>query len=117
MCISLVSQVPSEAKGASGVRETIERPGTLVDVTGLPGTIEETAGGGLLDGCLRPGAHRRTALPRQRQHAPLRGCEGAGPGGPPRRITIRGHPDRRHHLRLADVDAAHPVPVQRLFGT
>jgi xanthine dehydrogenase YagS FAD-binding subunit len=27
------------------MRETIERPGALVDVTGLPGTIEETADG------------------------------------------------------------------------
>jgi xanthine dehydrogenase YagS FAD-binding subunit len=44
------------------MRETIEQPGALVDVTGLPGTIEETAGGGLLIGA----AARNTALAEHR---------------------------------------------------
>ena len=44
------------------LRETIERPGTLVDVTGLPGTIEETADGGLLIGA----AARNTAVAEHR---------------------------------------------------
>jgi xanthine dehydrogenase YagS FAD-binding subunit len=40
------------------MRETIERPAALVDVTGLPGTIEETPDGGLLIGA----AARNTAV-------------------------------------------------------
>jgi xanthine dehydrogenase YagS FAD-binding subunit len=40
------------------MRETIERPAALVDVTGLPGTIEEVPGGGLLIGA----AARNTAV-------------------------------------------------------
>ena len=44
------------------MRETIERPGTLVDVTGLSGTIEETADGGLLIGA----AARNTAVAEHR---------------------------------------------------
>jgi xanthine dehydrogenase YagS FAD-binding subunit len=44
------------------MRETIERPGVLVDVTGLPGAIEETAGGGLLLGA----AARNTAVAEHR---------------------------------------------------
>jgi site-specific DNA recombinase len=53
---------------------------------------------------------------RQRQHLSLGGAEAAGLLHPPRRIPIRWHPDRRHQPSLADVDAAHPVPVQRLVG-
>jgi len=65
--------------------------------------------------------HHRGHLPapqpvRQRQHLPFRGAEGTGLSRPPRRIPVRWHPDRRHHLRLADIDAAHPVPVQRLVS-
>ncbi len=44
------------------MRETIERPDTLVDVTGLSGSIDETDGGGLLIGA---GA-RNTALAEHR---------------------------------------------------
>ena len=44
------------------MRETIERPGTLVDVMGLPGTIEECPDGGLLIGA----ATRNTALAEHR---------------------------------------------------
>jgi xanthine dehydrogenase YagS FAD-binding subunit len=44
------------------MRETIERPQVLVDVTGLPGAIEETAGGGLLLGA----AARNTAVAEHR---------------------------------------------------
>jgi xanthine dehydrogenase YagS FAD-binding subunit len=44
------------------MRETIERPGVLVDVTGLPGAIEETADGGLLIGA----AARNTAVAEHR---------------------------------------------------
>ena len=40
------------------MRETVERPDALVDVTGLSNTIEETGGGGLLIGA----AVRNTAL-------------------------------------------------------
>ena len=50
--------------------------------------------------------------------APLSGggAEAAGLGHPPCRVTIGWHPDRRHQPGLADVDAAHPVPVRRLVG-
>ena len=44
------------------MRETIERPASLVDVTGLSDTIEETAEGGLLIGA----ATRNTALAEHR---------------------------------------------------
>jgi xanthine dehydrogenase YagS FAD-binding subunit len=44
------------------MRETIERPQVLVDVTGLPGAIEETADGGLLLGA----AARNTAVAEHR---------------------------------------------------
>ena len=44
------------------MRETIERPGVLIDVTGLPGAIEETAEGGLLLGA----AARNTAVAEHR---------------------------------------------------
>ncbi|WP_329060080.1 FAD binding domain-containing protein [Amycolatopsis sp. NBC_01480] len=44
------------------MRETIERPAALVDVTGLSGTIEETADGGLLIGA----AARNTAVAEHR---------------------------------------------------
>jgi xanthine dehydrogenase YagS FAD-binding subunit len=44
------------------MRETIERPGTLVDVTGLPGTIEQTTDGGLLIGATA----RNTAVAEHR---------------------------------------------------
>jgi xanthine dehydrogenase YagS FAD-binding subunit len=44
------------------MRETIEQPGALVDVTGLPGAIEETADGGLLIGA----AARNTAVAEHR---------------------------------------------------
>jgi len=44
------------------MRETIERPGALIDVTGLPGAIEETAGGSLLLGA----AARNTAVAEHR---------------------------------------------------
>jgi len=44
------------------MRETIERPGVLIDVTGLPGAIEETADGGLLLGA----AARNTAVAENR---------------------------------------------------
>jgi xanthine dehydrogenase YagS FAD-binding subunit len=44
------------------MRETIERPGALVDVTGLPGTIEERPDGGLLIGA----AARNTAVAENR---------------------------------------------------
>jgi xanthine dehydrogenase YagS FAD-binding subunit len=44
------------------MRETIERPGVLIDVTGLPGAIEETADGGLLLGA----AARNTAVAEHR---------------------------------------------------
>jgi xanthine dehydrogenase YagS FAD-binding subunit len=44
------------------MRETIERPGALIDVTGLPGAIEETADGGLLLGA----AARNTAVAEHR---------------------------------------------------
>jgi len=44
------------------MRETIEQPGVLIDVTGLPGAIEETAGGGLLLGA----AARNTAVAEHR---------------------------------------------------
>jgi xanthine dehydrogenase YagS FAD-binding subunit len=44
------------------MRETIERPGVLIDVTGLPGAIEETAGGGLLLGA----SARNTAVAEHR---------------------------------------------------
>jgi xanthine dehydrogenase YagS FAD-binding subunit len=44
------------------MRETIEQPGVLVDVTGLPGAIEETADGGLLLGA----AARNTAVAEHR---------------------------------------------------
>lgn len=40
------------------MRETIERPGVLIDVTGLPGAIEESADGGMLLGA----AARNTAV-------------------------------------------------------
>ncbi|HEX4257621.1 MAG TPA: FAD binding domain-containing protein, partial [Streptosporangiaceae bacterium] len=40
------------------MRETIEQPTALVDVTGLPGTIEDTPDGGLLIGA----AVRNTAV-------------------------------------------------------
>jgi hypothetical protein len=68
------------------------------------------------------GFHRRRGhLPgpqpvRQRQHPAPGGREAAGLLRPPCRVLIRRHPDRRVHLRLADIDAAHPVPVQRLIG-
>ena len=65
--------------------------------------------------------HHRGHLPapqpvRQRQHLSLGGAEAAGLLHPPRRITIGWHPDRRDQPGLADIDAAHPVPVQRLVG-
>jgi xanthine dehydrogenase YagS FAD-binding subunit len=44
------------------MRETIERPAALVDVTGLPGAIEERADGGLLIGA----AARNTAVAENR---------------------------------------------------
>ena len=44
------------------MRETIERPGALIDVTGLPGAIEETADGSLLLGA----AARNTAVAEHR---------------------------------------------------
>ena len=45
------------------------------------------------------------------------GSRGPGPGAVMRaRVTIGGNPDRRGHPGLADVDAVHPVPVQRLIG-
>jgi xanthine dehydrogenase YagS FAD-binding subunit len=44
------------------MRETIEQPGVLIDVTGLPGAIEETADGGLLLGA----AARNTAVAEHR---------------------------------------------------
>jgi xanthine dehydrogenase YagS FAD-binding subunit len=44
------------------MRETIERPRAVVDVTGLPGAIEETAEGGLLLGA----AARNTAVAEHR---------------------------------------------------
>ena len=44
------------------MRETVARPDVLVDVTGLPNTIEETEGGGLLIGA----AVRNTALAEHR---------------------------------------------------
>ena len=44
------------------MRETIERPAALVDVTGLPATIEERADGGLLIGA----AARNTAVAENR---------------------------------------------------
>ena len=44
------------------MRETVERPDALVDVTGLSNTIEETGGGGLLIGA----AVRNTALAEHR---------------------------------------------------
>jgi len=44
------------------MRETIERPAKLIDVTALSDTIEETAGGGLLIG----GAARNTAIAEHR---------------------------------------------------
>jgi xanthine dehydrogenase YagS FAD-binding subunit len=44
------------------MRETIERPGVLIDVTSLPGAIEETAEGGLLLGA----AARNTAVAEHR---------------------------------------------------
>ena len=44
------------------MRETVARPGTLVDVTGLSGTIEEIDGGGILIGA----AVRNTALAEHR---------------------------------------------------
>jgi xanthine dehydrogenase YagS FAD-binding subunit len=44
------------------MRETIERPRAVVDVTGLPGAIEETADGGLLLGA----AARNTAVAEHR---------------------------------------------------
>jgi xanthine dehydrogenase YagS FAD-binding subunit len=44
------------------MRETIERPRAVVDVTGLPGAIEETADGGLLLGA----AARNTAVAEDR---------------------------------------------------
>jgi xanthine dehydrogenase YagS FAD-binding subunit len=44
------------------MRETIERPGVLIDVTGLPGAIEETADGGMLLGA----AARNTAVAEHR---------------------------------------------------
>ena len=44
------------------MRETVETPGALVDVTGLDGSIEETDGGGLLIGA----ATRNTALAEHR---------------------------------------------------
>lgn len=44
------------------MRETIERPTVLVDVTGLPAAIEGTEGGGLLIG----GAARNTAIAEDR---------------------------------------------------
>ena len=44
------------------MRETIERPGTLVDVTGLRDTIEERPDGGLLIGA----AARNTAVAEHR---------------------------------------------------
>ena len=67
-------------------------------------------------GCLH---HDRRDLPgpkpvRQRQHLPPGRAEAAGLGRPPRRVTVGRHPDRRGHPGLADVDAADPVPVQRL---
>jgi xanthine dehydrogenase YagS FAD-binding subunit len=49
------------------MRETIEQPGLLVDVTGLPGAIEEAADGGLLIGA----AARNTAVA---EHRAVRGC-------------------------------------------
>ena len=53
---------------------------------------------------------------RQRQHLLPGGAEAAGLSHPPRRVPIRGHPDRHCHLGLADINAAYPVPVQRLIG-
>ena len=44
------------------IRETVARPATLVDVTGLSGAIEETEGGGLMIGA----AVRNTALAENR---------------------------------------------------
>ena len=65
--------------------------------------------------------HDRVDLPaaqpvRQRQHLILGGAEGADLLHPPPGILVRRDPDRRGHLGLADIDAAHPVPVQRLVG-
>jgi hypothetical protein len=72
----------------------------------------------VVSGCLH---HHCGYLPgpqpvRQCQHLSLGGAEAAGLSRTPCRIPIRGHPDRRHQPGLADVDAAHPVPVQRLVG-
>ncbi len=53
---------------------------------------------------------------RQRQHPAPGGREGAGLAHPPLRVGIRRDPDRGVQLGLADVDAADPVPVQRLVG-
>src|SRR5262249_62023377 len=59
-----------------------------------------------------PGPH-----PARQPHPPPPGRpEAAGLARPPHRAGIRRHPDRRGHPGLADVDAAHPVPVQRLVG-
>ena len=67
-------------------------------------------------GCLHHhGGHLPGPQPvRQRQHLPPGRAEGTGFGRPPGRILVRRHPDRRDHPGFADVDAAHPVPVQRL---
>jgi len=68
-------------------------------------------------GLHHPGGHLPAPRSvRQRQHLPPGGAEAAGLRCPPRRVLIRGHADRRDHPGLADVDAAHPVPVQRLAG-
>src|SRR5262249_62373380 len=49
---------------------------------------------------------------------PPPGCPaGAGAGSPPRRAVLRRPPDRRDQPGLANVDAAPPVPVQRLVGS
>jgi hypothetical protein len=98
-------------------------PGQVLDLPGIGQHALEPLGLQPVERALPvvPGRlhHHRGHLPgpapvRQLQHPPLRGRETAGLGRPPRRIGIRGHPDRRHHGRLADIDAAHPVPVQRL---
>ena len=103
-----ISRVPPRAAG---------------QVPGLPGTGQHAVTPPGLQPAGRPLpvvpgrlGHRRGYLPaaqpvRQRQRLPPGGAEAAGLARPPRRVLIGGHPDRRHHLRLADVDAAHPVPA------
>ena len=71
------------------MRETIERPGALVDVTGLSDAIEETDDGGLLIGA----AVRNTALAEHR--AVRDALSGAGARDPRRRHRRRSATWRR----------------------